>query len=241
VLQWSGSACSIDVVEAECLNGVIGISCACPALISQKDQSNSTNTPSPASCGPSTGCGQGLGSLSFQCEQRMNADADSPDGLRTMQVACGVAPKSLTPATPIAVSMTLPGDVAAITSDATVKAAFESAFATDIATVLGIIATRIFVTSITAGSIVASYTIAPAADGTQLSNTAVETRLAAPITFNAIKNSTVIPSSITAQYASPVTATSTVSQAPRVMKSGASSVASLSRIGFFALLLCLVQ
>jgi len=116
---------------------------------------------------------------------------------------------SPTPAPAVVVTMIIPGDIAALNSNDTVKEAFKEAFATDIATVLNILASRITVTSIEAGSIVVKYTIAPAADGTQLSDTVVKTALASPITFTTIKASTVIPASITAQYASPVTATVT--------------------------------
>jgi hypothetical protein len=64
------------------------------------------------------------------------------------------------------------------------------------------------VTSIAAGSIVVTYSIAPdAITGQQVNTAAVQTTLASPITFTTIKNSAAIPSSITAQYASPVTAT----------------------------------
>jgi hypothetical protein len=112
------------------------------------------------------------------------------------------------PPPPVVITMTIPGDVAAITSNAAVRAAFEAAFATDIATHLGIAATRITVTSIAAGSIVVTYSIAPdAITGQQVNTAAVQTTLASPITFTTIKNSAAIPSSITAQYASPVTAT----------------------------------
>jgi hypothetical protein len=116
---------------------------------------------------------------------------------------------SPTPAPAVVVTMIIPGDIAALNSNDTVKEAFKEAFATDIATVLNILASRITVTSIEAGSIVVKYTIAPSADGTQLSDTVVKTALASPITFTTIKASTVIPASITAQYASPVTATVT--------------------------------
>eukprot|EP01047_Picozoa_sp_COSAG01_P062749 COSAG01_NODE_8026_length_2949_cov_186.367018_2_plen_213_part_00 len=111
------------------------------------------------------------------------------------------------PPPPVVITMTIPGDVAAITSNATVKAAFEAAFATDIAVHLGIAASRITVTSIAAGSIVVTYSIAPEANGNQVSTAAVQTTLANPITFTTIKNSAAIPSSITTQYDSPVTAT----------------------------------
>jgi hypothetical protein len=107
----------------------------------------------------------------------------------------------------VSITMTIPGDVAAIVSNPTVKAAFEAAFATDIAAHLSIAANRITVTSITAGSIVVTYTIAPDASGTQVSAAAVQTKLASPINFTAIKTSAVIPSSIKTAYASPVTAT----------------------------------
>jgi hypothetical protein len=71
------------------------------------------------------------------------------------------------PSQPVVTTMTIPGDVAAITSNAIVKVAFEAAFATDIATHLSIAANRITVTSIAAGSIVVTYSIAPEANGTR--------------------------------------------------------------------------
>jgi hypothetical protein len=137
-------------------------------------------------------------------------DSDQPTGTTT------TPPPS--PPPPVAITMTIPGDVAAITSNATVKAAFEAAFATDIATHLAIAANRITVTSIAAGSIVVTYSIAPdAITGQQVNTTAVQATLATPITFTTIKNSAAIPSSITAAYANPVTAsgiTATVVLAP---------------------------
>jgi hypothetical protein len=138
------------------------------------------------------GSGSGSGSSSWE------------NGMDSVQTT-GTPPS---PPPPVAITMTIPGDVAAITSNATVKAAFEAAFATDIATHLNISATRITVTSIAAGSIVVTYSIAPdAITGQQVNTAAVQTTLATPITFTTIKNSAAIPSSITAAYASPVTAT----------------------------------
>jgi hypothetical protein len=144
------------------------------------------------------------------------------------QTCVGVTP-TLTPTptptpTPIAVSMTLPGDVAALTSNATIQAAFEIAFATDIAQILGIAASRITAISIAAGSVVVTYTIAPAANGTQLAKSAVTTAFSSPVSFNNIKASVVIPSSITAQYAQAVQANvvvtdSTKESRPTITKS----------------------
>jgi len=87
-----------------------------------------------------------------------------------------------------------------------VRAAFEDAFESDIATVLGIPKARIAVTGITAGSVVVEYTVAPAGDGTQMTTVALETAVSAPITFAAIQASDVLPSSITTAYAAPITA-----------------------------------
>jgi hypothetical protein len=112
---------------------------------------------------------------------------------------------------PVLVTMTIPGDVTAITSDATIQAEFELAFEIDIALALGISATRVNVTSIAAGSIVVSYTIAPdPTDGRQLSESAITTILASSITLNTIQSSSVIPSSVTATYTNAVSATVTV-------------------------------
>jgi hypothetical protein len=73
-------------------------------------------------------------------------DAYSSGGSGTFTISWTVTPPptptpnpTATPTPPpVAVTMTLPGDVAAITSSVTVKAAFEAAFATDIATHLGL-------------------------------------------------------------------------------------------------------
>eukprot|EP01047_Picozoa_sp_COSAG01_P033176 COSAG01_NODE_2430_length_7711_cov_182.453100_9_plen_178_part_00 len=138
------------------------------------------------------------------------------------------------PSQPVVITMTIPGDVAAITSNTTVKAAFEAAFATDIAAHLSIAASRIAVTSIAAGSIVVTYSIAPDASGNQVSAAAVQTTLARPITFTTIKNSAVIPSSITTAYASPVSATgitATVVPAPEPEPEPPSGTITLDKSG----------
>ena len=108
--------------------------------------------------------------------------------------------------------MTLPGDVAELTTDASVRAAFEDAFSTDIASVLGIPKDRIIVTGITAGSVVVEYTVTPADDGTQMTATALDMAVSAPITFAAIQASAAIPSSTTAAYMAPVTAMVSVTE-----------------------------
>eukprot|EP01047_Picozoa_sp_COSAG01_P069435 COSAG01_NODE_10272_length_2204_cov_1.907363_1_plen_578_part_10 len=118
----------------------------------------------------------------------------------------------------IRVTMTMPGNVAVLTCNGVycsngcyncnlAEVAFEVAFEQDIATVLGIDATRINVTSIAATSIVVTYTIAPDANGNQLSPAAVRTTLADPITFSTIQNSQGLGYRLGAAYASPVTAT----------------------------------
>jgi len=93
---------------------------------------------------------------------------------------------------------------------------------------LNIATSRVSVTSITAGSVVVTYTVAPsiAFGGTQLTEAAAKATLEKPITFNAIKASTVIPSTITAQYTNAVTATgvsavSTPASQPNPKSSGA--------------------
>ena len=142
------------------------------------------------------------------------------------------------PPPPVVTTMTIPGDMEAITSNETVRpafeAAFEAAFATDIAAHLGIAASRIAVTSIAAGSIVVTYSIAPDASGNQVSAAAVQTTLARPITFTTIKNSAVIPSSITTAYASPVSATgitATVVPAPEPEPEPPSGTITLDKSG----------
>eukprot|EP01047_Picozoa_sp_COSAG01_P001565 COSAG01_NODE_36_length_34092_cov_26.350032_18_plen_228_part_00 len=144
---------------------------------------------------------------------------------------CDTRASSPTPAPappPIAMSMSIPGDVAALTGNATVKAAFETAFKTDIAAALSIEHSRIAVTSITAGSVVVAFTVAPKADGTQLSNIVASTALNAPITFNAIQASTVLPTSIKNLYASAVTPTTTVSPPANAPKPAAATAVAAS-------------
>jgi protein tyrosine phosphatase (PTP) superfamily phosphohydrolase (DUF442 family) len=123
----------------------------------------------------------------------------------------------LPPSPPLTVGVNVPGDVAALTFNTTVKTAFEAAFATDIATALGINASRITSTCGVAArhgidfswsvGLRVNFTIELAADGTQHSISAVTTALSSPIAFNSISSSAVIPSSIKTLYASTVTAT----------------------------------
>ena len=112
--------------------------------------------------------------------------------------------------TPLVVVMTLPGDAAELTADATVRDAFEDAFTTDMASVLGVSKNRLVVTGITAGSVVVQYTVAPADDGSQMSAMDLETAASVPITFSVIQACAALPISLTAIYASPVTATVSV-------------------------------
>ena len=141
--------------------------------------------------------------------------------------------------------MTLPGDAAEVTANPTVQAAFEDAFATDIASVLGCAKSRINVTSITAGSVVVEYTVAPADDGTQLTTAAVESAVSAPITFAAIQASDVLPSSVTAAYAAPITATVEVSLSAiydeHDRTSGSASIGGQVAFGASLLLMCAIH
>eukprot|EP01047_Picozoa_sp_COSAG01_P062953 COSAG01_NODE_8086_length_2925_cov_12.218684_2_plen_282_part_00 len=90
--------------------------------------------------------------------------------------------------------------MAALTSDANVRAAFEIAFATEVARALDLNPSRITGISIAAGSIVVTFVIEPAADGTQLTQSEVTTAFNSCHNFDAITSSSVIPSSITDQY-----------------------------------------
>jgi hypothetical protein len=156
-------------------------------------------------CGTNAQCAASVACLeSQQQDQQGDSSGEKLDQDDDTSEPVPDAPPA--PPPPLAVAMALPGDVTEITTDPAIQDAFENAFETDMATVLGIEKDRITVIGITAGSIIVAYEVAPAEDGTQMTADALETAVTTePITFATIQASGSLPSSFTDGYAEPVT------------------------------------
>ena len=109
-------------------------------------------------------------------------DRDAADApvceLFVLDLSAGVAPP-LPPASVVA-SLTLNLDISTIPEGSEARATFEAAFQVDMGTMLGISASRIRIVSIVSGSIIVTFAVDPATDGTVFDDAVLSEKFSVP-------------------------------------------------------------